>query len=127
MQTSSHEAAVLAAVHGGGLACLARFRADQETGLTRLATSLPVPGAGIWLLVHRDNRQTPRIRVALTSITECVRRHLDVLNPPDVADVSADAPTDDGNPRAALLSASQWSDVDARLRASACAGRGCRR
>jgi DNA-binding transcriptional LysR family regulator len=86
MQTSSHEAAVLAAVHGGGLACLARFRADHEAGLTRLATPLPIPGAGIWLLVHRDNRQTPRIRVALTTITECMRKHLDALNPPDITD-----------------------------------------
>jgi DNA-binding transcriptional LysR family regulator len=32
MQTSSHEAAVSAAVQGGGLACLARFRADREDG-----------------------------------------------------------------------------------------------
>ncbi len=81
MQTSSHEAAVSAAVHGGGLACLARFRADQEPGLIRLAAPSPIPSAGIWLLVHRDNRQTPRIRVALTHITECVRTRLDSLNP----------------------------------------------
>ncbi len=40
LQTSSHEAAVVAAVHGGGLACLARFRADREEGLTRLARRL---------------------------------------------------------------------------------------
>ena len=91
MQTSSHEAAVLAAVHGGGLACLARFRADHETGLTRLATPLPIPGAGVWLLVHRDNRQTPRIRVALTTITECMRKHLDALNPPDMSGDDAEA------------------------------------
>jgi hypothetical protein len=37
LQTSSHEAAVSAAVHGGGLACLARFRADREDWLIRLA------------------------------------------------------------------------------------------
>ncbi len=91
MQTSSHEAAVLAAVHGGGLACLARFRADHEAGLTRLATPLPIPSAGVWLLVHRDNRRTPRIRVALTTITECVRKHLGALNPPDMTDDAADA------------------------------------
>jgi DNA-binding transcriptional LysR family regulator len=81
VQTSSHEAAVSAAVHSGGLACLARFRADREGGLTRLSVPSPVPSAGIWLVVHRDNRQMPRIRIALTHITECVRKLADKLNP----------------------------------------------
>ena len=36
MQTSSHEAAVSTAINGGGLACLARFRGEQEGGLQRL-------------------------------------------------------------------------------------------
>ncbi|HEY6434261.1 MAG TPA: LysR family transcriptional regulator [Acetobacteraceae bacterium] len=83
LQASSHEAAVAAAVHGGGLACLARFRADQEDGLTRLLVPSPVPSAGIWLVVHRDNRRTPRIRAALTHITECVRKLADQLYPAD--------------------------------------------
>ncbi len=86
MQTSSHEAAVSATVHGGGLACLARFCADQEAGLVRLPAPSPVPSAGIWLLVHRDNRETPRIRVALTHITEYVRSRHDSLNPADAKD-----------------------------------------
>ncbi len=88
MQTSSHEAAVSAAVHGGGLACLARFRADHEAGLARLHVPSPIPSAGIWLLVHRDNRQTPRIRAALTHITECVRNRLEALDPGDAADAT---------------------------------------
>ena len=83
MQTSSHEAAVAAAVHGGGLACLARFRADQEQGLNRLLVPPPIPSASIWLVVRRDNRQTPRIRVALTHITECVRQMAPKLYPAD--------------------------------------------
>ncbi len=90
MQTSSHEAAVSAAVHGGGLACLARFRADQEAGLTRLEVPSPIPSAGVWLLVHRDNRQMPRIRVALTHITEYVRHRLDKLHPVDTKESPAD-------------------------------------
>jgi DNA-binding transcriptional LysR family regulator len=72
LQTGSHEAAVAAAAHGGGLACLARFRADHVPGLIRLS-SPPVPIAGIWLVVHRDNRHTPRIRVALTHVAACVK------------------------------------------------------
>jgi DNA-binding transcriptional LysR family regulator len=85
MQTSSHEAAVSAALHNGGLACLARFRADREPGLTRLTVPSAIPSAGIWLVVHRDNRQTPRIRVALTHVTEWVRRLSD-LDPADAAE-----------------------------------------
>ena len=84
MQTNSHEAAVAAAIHGGGLACLGRFRADREAKLTRLTTPTPVPSAEIWLVVHRDNRRTPRIRVALTHITECLRKLADTLHPADV-------------------------------------------
>jgi DNA-binding transcriptional LysR family regulator len=83
MQTSSHEAAVSGAIQGGGLACLARFRADREEGLTRLAIPPPVPTARIWLVVHRDNRQTPRIRATLTHITEGVRQLAGKLYPAD--------------------------------------------
>jgi DNA-binding transcriptional LysR family regulator len=85
MQTSSHEAAVSAAQHGGGLACLACFRADREDGLTRLTVPTPAPSAEIWLVVHRDNRDTPRIRVVLTLITDCVRRRSQQLAPVDAA------------------------------------------
>lgn len=92
LQTSSHEAAVLAAVHGGGLACLARFRADSEAGLVRLAAPSRIPTAGVWLVVHRDNRQKPRIRVALTHITEWFRRMSRVLHPADAAIADADVP-----------------------------------
>nr|WP_294528081.1 LysR family transcriptional regulator [uncultured Rhodopila sp.] len=83
MQTRSHESAVSAAVQGGGLACLARFRADREAGVVRLPIPPPVPTAKIWLVVHRDNRQTPRIRAALTHITEGVRQLGPKLYPAD--------------------------------------------
>jgi DNA-binding transcriptional LysR family regulator len=92
MQTTSHEAAVLAAVQGGGLACLARFRADREGGLTRLVIPPPVPTARIWLVVHRDNRQTPRIRAVLTHITAWVRQLGDTLYPADAEKEDKDHP-----------------------------------
>ena len=72
-QTSSHEAAVLAAVQGSGLACLARFRADREAGLVRLKPPQEPPTAGIWLTVHKDNRNTTRIRTVITHIVETVK------------------------------------------------------
>ncbi len=83
LQTSSHEAAVSAALRAGGLACLARFRADREAGLTRIATASPVPSADLWLVVHRDSRQTPRVRLALTAIAETVRALADSFHPVD--------------------------------------------
>ncbi|MCJ2080322.1 LysR family transcriptional regulator [Methylobacterium sp. J-090] len=83
LQTSSHEAAVLAAANGGGLACLARFRADAEERLIRLPVPTEPPSADVLLLVHRDNRDTPRIRVVLTHITECIRELAPMLQPQD--------------------------------------------
>ncbi len=83
MQTSSHEAAVSAALRSGGLACLARFRADRESGLVRLPTPPSVPSARIWLVVHRDTRQTPRIRATLDHITAQVRQLAPLLYPAD--------------------------------------------
>jgi DNA-binding transcriptional LysR family regulator len=92
IQTSSHEAAVSAAANGGGLACLARFRADRERSLIHLPSPSRIPNAGIWLVVHRDNRQTPRIRVALTHITEYVRQLAEKLQPADPRDAATDPP-----------------------------------
>ena len=72
-QTSSHEAAVSAALHGGGLACLARFRADREEALVSIPSPVPAPSTGIWLVVHKDNRDTSRIRVVMNHIAETMR------------------------------------------------------
>ena len=72
-QTSSHEAALLAATQGSGLACLARFRADREPGLVRLMPPSEPPTAGIWLTVHKDSRNTSRIRTVMTHIIETIR------------------------------------------------------
>ena len=86
MQTSSHAAALAAALHGGGLASLIRYRADREDGLIRLRTPpVPslIPSSGIFLVVHKDNRRTPRIRVALDHITRWVRALADKLDPQD--------------------------------------------
>lgn len=90
--TSSHEAAVSAALQGGGIACLARFRADREPELMRLSTTT-VPASGLWLVVHRDNRQTPRIRAALTHITQWVQQLAPRLNPAETVPQEIDKTT----------------------------------
>ena len=81
IQTSSHEAAVVAAVHGAGVSCLARFRADQEPGLVRLLTPSPVPTTGMWMVSHKDNRRNARIRAITTQIAEGVRSVASALQP----------------------------------------------
>jgi hypothetical protein len=40
-----------------------------------------IPSAGIWLVVHRDSRRTPRIRVVLSLITERVLAMRPLLDP----------------------------------------------
>lgn len=78
------------ALHGGGLACLARLRADLEVGLLRIAIPPPVPSASIWLVVHCGNRQVPRLSAALTHTTGHVRQLAPRLNSADAAE-EADA------------------------------------
>ncbi len=81
VQTTGHEAAVNAAAHGGGLACLACFRADQEPGLKRIALPTKVPETGIWMVTHKDNRRNARIKATQTQIVEYVRNMKDQLVP----------------------------------------------
>ncbi len=93
MQTSSHAAALEAALNGGGLASLMRFRADREAGLVRVGVPqlpCPIPSSGIFLVVHKDNRQVPRIRIALDHITQWVRALAERLDPSDADQIAAD-------------------------------------
>jgi DNA-binding transcriptional LysR family regulator len=81
IQTSSHEALLATARAGGGLACLARFHADPERSLRRLEPPTAAPATDISLVVHKDNRRTPRISVVLTTIVEATRSLSALLNP----------------------------------------------
>ena len=89
LRADSYETQHWVAACGGGLALLPRFRADAEPGLRRLATPVPIPSAEIWLGVHRENRQVPRVRVVLDCLAEAVRSRSSILNPP--AMITADA------------------------------------
>jgi DNA-binding transcriptional LysR family regulator len=73
---------VLAAANGGGLACLARFRGDAEPRLNLMDVPTEPPSADILLLVHKDNRDTPRMRVVLNHITESIQALGHLLQPP---------------------------------------------
>ena len=48
----------------------------------------PVPAAEIWLGVHRENRQVPRVRTVLDCIAEAVRGRAAALNPEEPADTA---------------------------------------
>lgn len=82
LQTTSHEA-LLKATHGGaGLACLARFRADDDPNLMTLTPPMPAPKTDIFLVVHKDNRSTPRVRAVLNAIATSMKALEGRLDPP---------------------------------------------
>ncbi|HET6605043.1 MAG TPA: LysR family transcriptional regulator [Rhodopila sp.] len=83
LKADSYETQLWAASCGGGLALLPRFRADAEPALRRLSTTVGVPSSEVWLGVHRENRQMPRVRIVLDLIAEAVRTRSEILNPAD--------------------------------------------
>lgn len=76
LRSDNYETQHWATACGCGLAVLPRFRADAEPVLRRLATQAPVPSADIWLGVHRENRDKPRVRAVLDCIANAVRRRI---------------------------------------------------
>jgi DNA-binding transcriptional LysR family regulator len=83
LKADSYETQHWAAYCGGGLALLPRFLADAEPALRRIPTAMPMPPAEIWLGVHGENRQVPRVRTVLDLIAEAVRTRAEILNPPE--------------------------------------------
>ena len=82
LRSDSYETQYWATASGGGLAVLPRFRADAEPALRRVVTHAPVPTADLWLGVHRDNRDIPRVRAVLDHVVAAVRSRAAALNPP---------------------------------------------
>jgi DNA-binding transcriptional LysR family regulator len=81
LKADSYETQHWAATCGGGLALLPRFRADAEPALRQVRTLTPIPGAEIWLGVHRENRATPRVRTVLDCISDAIRSRAAILRP----------------------------------------------
>ena len=82
LRADSYETQHWVAACGGGLALLPRFRADVEPALRRVDSPHPIPAAEIWLGVHRENRQVPRVRAVLDCLAEAVRSRAVLLDPP---------------------------------------------
>ena len=81
LQTNSHETLIQAAASGAGLACLARFRADTDPRLINVRTPNPPIESDVFVVVHKDNRSLPRIRVVLESISEAMKSLQALLDP----------------------------------------------
>ena len=66
---------------GVGLACLPRYLADDVQDLTRVKTPTSAPERGIWIGVHQDLRDTPRIRAVLEVLGDHIAASKTRLNP----------------------------------------------
>jgi DNA-binding transcriptional LysR family regulator len=82
LQANSRDVQFQACSAGLGLACLPRYLADDTPGLSLLRAPTPPPIRGVWLGVHRDMRQTPRIRAVLDVLTSELGQRRTSLNPP---------------------------------------------
>lgn len=81
LSSNSRYAHVEAAVEGAGMACLPCYLADRYRELVRLKTPSNAPLREIWLAVHKDTRQTPRIRAVFDAIADGLRARTSMLNP----------------------------------------------
>ena len=66
-------ALVEAARAGAGIAVLPRYLGDSEPTLRHLPMP-DEPREPVWITVHRDLKQTPRVRVVLDHLSECLER-----------------------------------------------------
>jgi len=77
---NSRELQLRGVLAGIGIACLPRYLADG-TGLTLIPPPSAPPVRELWMGVHRDARQTPRIKVVQDAMMEAVESARDRLVP----------------------------------------------
>ena len=64
---------------GAGIAVLPRYLGDREPSLKRLPMP-DEPKEAIWITVHRDMRQTRRVRVVLDFLNDCLKKDRRLLS-----------------------------------------------
>ena len=67
-RTNSRDAQAAAAAQGIGIACLPQYLAEDMPGLERIREAGLGPAREIWLGVHRDLREMPRIRAVIDAL-----------------------------------------------------------
>jgi len=73
LRTNDLENQAAAARTGVGLAVLPRFLGDPDPSLERCDLTPAPPSREVWLLVHRDLRQTPLVRAVMEFLTDCIK------------------------------------------------------
>lgn len=76
--TNMTMALVEAARAGAGIAVLPRFLGDQEPALQRVPMP-DEPKEPIWITVHRDLKQTRRVRAVLDFLSQCLKKDRGLL------------------------------------------------
>jgi DNA-binding transcriptional LysR family regulator len=77
LRTSSTRALLAATASGAGIGLLPTIHA-RAAGLAEVPAPAPLPGRAPWLLVHRDLRRVPAVRVVLTWIEEAFQKQGEV-------------------------------------------------
>lgn len=68
-RSNSVQTQLAAARAGFGVALLPRWLADGEAGLQRQPSAVPPPTREVWLAVHRDLKDVPRVRAVIDHVT----------------------------------------------------------
>ncbi len=77
LRTGSYESRLHSLLAGDGIAYLPRFHGDAEPGLKRIdATLTPAPVVDLWLAVHKDTRNVPRVRAVIEAIVSAVSKSM---------------------------------------------------
>lgn len=73
LRANSRDAQGGAAAAGLGIACLPQYLGEQLPGLERLTEAGLGPAREVWLGVHRDMREMPRVRAVIAALDEAFR------------------------------------------------------
>jgi DNA-binding transcriptional LysR family regulator len=67
-RVNGREQMAMLAAAGAGLACLPRVLGDALPALRRVATDVALPVRALWLGVHREMRDAPRVRATIDAL-----------------------------------------------------------
>jgi DNA-binding transcriptional LysR family regulator len=73
LRTNDLETQIAAARSGLGIAALPHYLGDGDPRLQRHVVTQKPPSRDIWLLVHRDIRQTPLVRAVMEFLADCIK------------------------------------------------------